>query len=70
MKLPLASLLISQLDRDYDKKERRKMCARAEALQELKRSWEGHVHLKELRSLAKAGPAAVREYAVRGVPIP
>lgn len=40
------------------------MGARAEALQELKRSWEGHVHLKELRSLAKAGPAAVREYAV------
>lgn len=53
-----------QLDRQYDAVEERKKAQREEAQQELKRSWERHGHLKRLRALAKAGPAAVRNYAV------
>lgn len=48
-------------------KEEQKRGVREDALQELKRSWERHVHLKKLRELAKAGPAAVRDYAVRAL---
>jgi len=58
------------MGRDYDLKEERKKAAREEAQLELKRSWERHGHLKRLRALAKAGPAAVRSYAVRCIPRP
>lgn len=34
-------------------------------MEDMKRSWERQVHLKKLRALAKEGPAAIREYAVR-----
>lgn len=53
-----------QLDRDYDMKEEHKKAVREEAMEDIKRSWERHVHLKRLRALAKEGPAAIREYAV------
>ncbi|CAM9090880.1 unnamed protein product, partial [Hapterophycus canaliculatus] len=55
---------IDKLDRDYDAKEEQKKAEREMAQQQLKRSWERHVHLKHLRALAKAGPRAVRKYAV------
>lgn len=55
------------MDREYNSKEERKKIEREEAQQELKRSWERHGHLKRLRALAKAGPAAVRNYAVGAV---
>lgn len=32
---------------------------------ELKRSWEVHGQMKRMRALAKAGPEALRNYAVR-----
>ncbi|CAN0153711.1 unnamed protein product [Scytosiphon promiscuus] len=48
-----------------------KVCCRDSMLGEsqvgwhqLKRSWERHVHLKHLRALAKAGPDAIRQYAL------
>eukprot|EP00903_Cladosiphon_okamuranus_P018258 g16795.t2 len=55
---------LEKLDRHYDEVEERKSAQREEAQQELKRSWERHGHLKRLRALAKAGPAAVRNYAL------
>lgn len=56
-----------QLDRHHDEVEERKRARREEAQLELKRSWERHGHLKRLRALAKAGPEAVRNYAVGAV---